>query len=101
MKGGGGVHTRAASQGLASSRPILQRTSGGTSPPGPAGLQGWEVGSLWLQVFLVHGVDSSLGSLQATGGAHSPIKSSSCQWYPLLDTIQSKLLVRHSELFVV
>ena len=35
------------------------------------GSQGWEVGSLWLQVFLVHGVDSSLGSLQATGGAHS------------------------------
>ena len=38
---------------------------------GRQGSQGWEVGSLWLQVFLVHGVDSSLGSLQATGGAHS------------------------------
>lgn len=35
------------------------------------GSQGGEVGSPWFQVFLVHGVDSSPGSLQVTGGAPS------------------------------
>ena len=66
MKGGGGVHTRAASQGLVSGHPILQRTSGrDTSLPGPAGLPG-------------------LGGGQSLAGLIHSIKSSSCQWYPFV-----------------
>ena len=103
MKGGGGVRTRAASQGLASGHPILQRTSGrDTSLPGPAGLPGLGGGQS-----LAPGIPGPRGGLQPGlpaghwWGSFTPSSHLLASGTLLLDTIQSKLFVRHSELFVV
>lgn len=90
MKSGGGVRTRAPSQGLASGRPILQCTSGrDTSLPGPAGLPG-----LGGRQSLAPGVPGSRGGLQPGlpaghwRGSFTPSSRRLASGIPSLDTIQ-------------
>lgn len=95
---------KAASQGLASSRPSNSaHIWEGHLSAWPAGLPGGLGGGQSLAPgVLVHEGGLQPKSLQATGGgSFTPSSHLLASGTPLLDTIQSKLLVRHSELFVV